>query len=186
MLVVETTARIRREYFVKGKTIKEITRDLGVARNTVRRVLRSCHSRMLFVRAYPRETQEVFDDHDRAFALFKGTCRRGIYDNMKTAVAPGRPNCCRAFALVRSGETIYDPWHYVPALARKPGALRNGAPFKDRVLPAAMERVRRKLASADDGNRQMVNISPRCSLTGCRRLKRPAPKPSRRASTLLM
>ena len=39
-------------------------------------------------RAYPRETQEmVFDAHDRAFALFKGTCQRGIYDNMKTAVA---------------------------------------------------------------------------------------------------
>jgi transposase len=28
----------------------------------------------------------VFDAHDRAFALFKGTCSRGIYDNMKTAV----------------------------------------------------------------------------------------------------
>ena len=42
---------------------------------------------MLFVRAYPRETQEmVFDAHDRAFALFKGACSRGIYDNMKTAV----------------------------------------------------------------------------------------------------
>ncbi len=40
--------------------------------------VRLCHSRMLFVRAYPRETQEmVFDAHDRAFALFKGTCRRG-------------------------------------------------------------------------------------------------------------
>jgi transposase len=39
------------------------------------------------VHAYPRETQEmVFDAHDRAFALFKGTCQRGIYDNMKTAV----------------------------------------------------------------------------------------------------
>jgi hypothetical protein len=36
--------------------------------------VRLCHSRMLFVRAYPRETQEmVFDAHDRAFALFKGT-----------------------------------------------------------------------------------------------------------------
>src|SRR5207237_9922808 len=56
------------------------------------------------------------------------------------------------------GETVYDPWHYVPVLARKPGALRNGAPFKDWVLPAAMERVRRKLASTDDGNRQMVDI----------------------------
>ena len=49
--------------------------------------VRLCHSRMLFVRCYPRETQEmVFDAHDRAFALFKGTCGRGIYDNMKTAV----------------------------------------------------------------------------------------------------
>jgi hypothetical protein len=56
------------------------------------------------------------------------------------------------------GDTVYDPWHYVPVLARKPGALRNGAPFKDWVLPAAIERIRRKLASTDDGNRQMVDI----------------------------
>jgi len=49
--------------------------------------MRLCHSRMLFVRAYPRETQEmVLDAHDRAFAFFKGACTRGIYDNMKTAV----------------------------------------------------------------------------------------------------
>jgi transposase len=273
--------------------------------------VRLCHSRMLFARAYPRETQEmVFDAHDRAFAFFKGTCRRGIYDNMKTAVeaifvgkdrlynrrflqmcshylidpvactpasgwekgqvenqvglvrerfftprlrfktldelndwlldkcvayakahhhpelteqtvwevfeaerpklvpyagrfdgfhavpaavsktclvrfdnnkysvaanAVGRPVEVYAYAdriVIRQdgrvvgqhprsfgrGETIYDPWHYVPVLARKPGALRNGAPFKDWVLPAAMERIRRKLADADDGNRQMVNI----------------------------
>jgi transposase len=56
------------------------------------------------------------------------------------------------------GETIYDPWHYVPVLARKPGALRNGAPFKDWVLPTALEKVRRKLADSDDGDRQMVSI----------------------------
>jgi transposase len=427
MLTVETIGRIRRERFLKGKTIKEIARDLKVSRNTVRKVLRSgetsfeyardvqprpklgrwttdledllasnaakpsreqltliriyeelrgrgyeggydavrrygrrwskargqsmavayvpltfapgeayqfdwshevvllsgvtvivkvahvrlCHSRMLFVRAYPRETQEmVFDAHDRAFALFKGACQRGIYDNMKTAVdaifvgrerlynrrflqmcshylvepvactpasgwekgqvenqvglvrerfftprlrfktldelnawlldrciahakahrhpeltdqtiwevfeaerpklvpyagrfdgfhavpasvsktclvrfdnnkysvaasAVGRPVEVHAYAdriVIRQdgrivaehrrsfarGETIYDPWHYVPVLARKPGALRNGAPFKDWVLPAAIERVRRKLAGADDGNRQMVDI----------------------------
>lgn len=41
MLVVETIARIRREFFVKGETIKEIVRDLKVSRNTVRKVLRS-------------------------------------------------------------------------------------------------------------------------------------------------
>ena len=49
--------------------------------------IRLCHSRMMFVRAYPRESQEmVFDAHERAFAFFKGACTRGIYDNMKTAV----------------------------------------------------------------------------------------------------
>src|SRR5215208_5312764 len=411
MLTVETIGRIRREHFLKGKTIKEIARDLRVSRNTVRRVLRSgvtsfeyerevqprpklgrwtaeldellasnaakaareqltlirifeelrgrgydggydavrryarrwakergqstaaayvplsfapgeafqfdwshevvllsgvtvivkvahvrlCHSRMLFVRAYPRETQEmVFDAHNRAFAFFKGTCTRGIYDNMKTAVdsvfvgkdrqynrrflrmcghylvdpvactpasgwekgqvenqvgavrerfftprlrvasyqelnawlfdrcvayakahkhpeltdrtiwqafeaerphlvpisgpfdgfhavqasvsktclarfdnnkysvssrAVGRPVEIQAYAdriVIRQdgaivgehhrcfgrSETIYDPWHYVPVLARKPGALRNGAPFKDWPLPASLALVR--------------------------------------------
>jgi transposase len=427
MLTVETIGRIRREHFVKGKTIKEIARDLKISRNTVRKILRSnetsfvyeretqprpkleswsadldrlleantdkparerltlirifeelrrlgyqggydavrryagkwqrahlattadayiplsfapgeayqfdwsqeivvlnsvtitvkvahvrlCHSRMPFVRAYPRETQEmVFDAHDRAFAFFKGTCARGIYDNMKTAVetvfvgkdrlynrrfaqmcshylvepvactpaagwekgqvenqvglarqrfftprlrfksyaelnawlidqcilyakahrhpeigdktiwdvfeeerqklvpyrgrfdgfhevqasvsktclvrfdnnkysvnasAIGRPVDIHAYAdrvvirqdgrvvadhhrAFRRRATIYDPWHYVPILARKPGALRNGAPFKDWVLPANLERVRRKHAGSDDGDRQMVKI----------------------------
>src|ERR1700693_4679338 len=273
--------------------------------------VRLCHSRMLFVRVYPRETQEmVFDAHDRAFALFKGACGRGIYDNMKTAVetifvgkkrlynrrflqmcshylvdpvactpasgwekgqvenqvglvrerfftprlrfknldelnawlldqcityakahhhpelrdqtiwqmfaaerpslipdagrfdgfhavqasvsktclvrfdnnkysvtsrAVGRPVEIQAYAdriVIRQdgavvgehrrcfgrGETIYDPWHYVPVLARKPGALRNGAPFKDWLLPASLERVRRKLKGSDDGDRQMVKV----------------------------
>jgi transposase len=427
MLTVETIGRIRREHFIKGKTIREISRDLKVSRNTVRKVLRSgetsfeyerdvqprpklgrwtteldellegnttkpfreqltlirifeelrgrgydggydavrryarrwakdrgqstaaayvplsfapgeayqfdwshevvllsgvtvivkaahvrlCHSRMLFVRVYPRETQEmVFDAHDRAFALFKGACGRGIYDNMKTAVetifvgkqrlynrrflqmcshylvdpvactpasgwekgqvenqvglvrerfftprlrvasydelngllldrciayakahkhpelidctiwqafeaerphlvpisgpfdgfhaiqasvsktclarfdnnkysvssrAVGRPVEIQAYAdriVIRQdgaivgehrrrfgrSETIYDPWHYVPVLARKPGALRNGAPFKDWLLPGGLERVRRKLKSSDDGDRQMVKV----------------------------
>jgi hypothetical protein len=61
----------------------------------------------------------------------------------------------RAF---RRGATIFNPWHYVPVLVRKPGALRNGAPFKDWVLPGAIERVRRKLAGSDEGDRQMVKI----------------------------
>ena len=38
---METIARIRREFFVQGKTIKEIVRSLRVSRNTVRKVLRS-------------------------------------------------------------------------------------------------------------------------------------------------
>jgi transposase len=42
------------------------------------------------------------------------------------------------------GRTLYNPWHYVAALERKPGALRNGAPFKDWNLPAAMTRLRER------------------------------------------
>jgi transposase len=100
------------------------------------------------------------------------------FDNNKYSVsasAEGRPVEIQAYAdriVIRQdgrgvaehprcygrGETIYDPWHYVPVLARKPGALRNGAPFKDWVLPAALERVRRRLAGTNDGDRQMVAI----------------------------
>jgi hypothetical protein len=40
MLSVETIGRIRREHFIKGKTIKGIAQDLKVVRNTVRKVLR--------------------------------------------------------------------------------------------------------------------------------------------------
>ena len=65
---------------------------------------------------------------------------------------------CRAPGILWPRRYRLRPLAYVPVLARKPGALRNGAPFKDWVLPAAIERIRRKLASTDDGNRQMVDI----------------------------
>ena len=46
-----------------------------------------CHSRAFMLRAYPLQTHEMlFDAHAHAFALFGGVPRRGIYDNMKTAV----------------------------------------------------------------------------------------------------
>jgi transposase len=47
-----------------------------------------CSVRLIFASsARLRETQElVFDAHDKAFQFYGGVCRRGIYDNMKTAV----------------------------------------------------------------------------------------------------
>jgi len=100
------------------------------------------------------------------------------FDNNKYSVmaaAVGRPVEIRAYAerieIRQDGrvvgeharcfgrdQTVYDPWHYVPVLARKPGALRNGAPSKSWLLPGALERVRRKLAGSADGDRQMVEI----------------------------
>src|SRR5262245_2797876 len=245
MLTVETIGRIRREHFLKGKTIKEIARDLRVSRNTVRKVLRSgetsfeyerevqprpklgrwteeldallagnaakaareqltlirifeelrvrgydggydavrryarrwakehgqataaayvplsfapgeayqfdwshevvllngttvivkvarvrlCHSRMLFVRAYPRETQEmVFDAHDRAFALFKGTCGRGIYDNMKTAVETvfvGKGRLYNRRFLQMCSHYLVEPVACTPASGWEKGQVEN-------------------------------------------------------------
>jgi transposase len=46
-----------------------------------------CHSRAFILRAYPLQTHEMlFDAHNHALAVFGGVPRRGIYDNMKTAV----------------------------------------------------------------------------------------------------
>jgi transposase len=100
------------------------------------------------------------------------------FDNNKYSVAAravGRPVEIQAYAervVIRQegaivgehrrrfgrGETIYDPWHYVPVLTRKPGALRNGAPFRDWPLPTHLEQVRRKLKGSNDGDRQMVQV----------------------------
>lgn len=274
--------------------------------------VRLCHSRLFLLRAYPRETQEmVFDAHEQAFRFFGGSCRRGIYDNMRTAVAAvsaGRqrafnrrfqqfcshhlvePTACtpraawekgqvenqvrtarnrffkpvprfgtlaglnawleeRCLAWARTAahpvqrdrtvmavyeaedrpalvgprapfdgfheveaaasptclvrfdhnrysvaaraagrrvqlrayaeriavfldgervaeharrfgrhQTVYDPWHYLPVLARKPGALRNGEPFRAWDLPDALGEVRRRLAAHPDGDRQFVAV----------------------------
>jgi hypothetical protein len=61
----------------------------------------------------------------------------------------------------RRDQVVYDPWHYLPVLMRKPGALRNGAPFKDWDLPAPLSSVRAKLQRHADGDRQFVKILAR-------------------------
>lgn len=273
--------------------------------------IRLCHSRKFRVVAYLRESMEmVFDAHARAFEFFGGTCRRGIYDNMSTAVdrvlqgkareynkrfmqmcshyltepvactpASGwekgqiekqvqdvrnwlfvpRPRFtdleelnawlsdqCQALSetrqhptekdrtieevfleekaflveigsrfagyieseqsvsstslvrcdrnhysvnscfagktasvrvsadrvqVVSNGETIadhrrrferdktyYEPWHYLEALRRKPGALRNGAPFQNWDLPPCLQSVQKQLLQHLGGDRDFVDI----------------------------
>jgi hypothetical protein len=58
----------------------------------------------------------------------------------------------------RRDQIIYDPWHYLPVLVKKPGALRNGAPFKGWDLPPALTQVRIKLKQHPDGDRQFVKV----------------------------
>ena len=52
---VDTIARIRREFFVRGKSIKQIVRELHVSRNTVRKVLRSGETEF----SYERDVQPL-------------------------------------------------------------------------------------------------------------------------------
>jgi transposase len=54
------------------------------------------------------------------------------------------------------GQTSYDWQHYIPLLQRKPGALRNGAPFAD--LPEPLQRLRRALLREPGGDRVVANV----------------------------
>ena len=53
--------------------------------------LKLCASRAFWLVAYPSQGHEMlFDAHTRSFAALGGVARRGIYDNMKTAVDLGQ------------------------------------------------------------------------------------------------
>jgi hypothetical protein len=53
-------------------------------------------------------------------------------------------------------QVIYDWRHYLPLLERKPGALRNGAPFAD--LPAPLLTLKRALLRHAGGDRVMAKV----------------------------
>lgn len=53
---------------------------------------------------------------------------------------------------------ICDPWHYLPVLEKKPGALRNGAPFQDWALPVAIGAVKERLLKSPQGDRAFVEV----------------------------
>jgi transposase len=54
------------------------------------------------------------------------------------------------------GQVLYDWQHYIPLLERKPGALRNGAPFAD--MPPALQRLRQRLLKREGGDRAMARV----------------------------
>src|SRR6516225_9732838 len=57
MLIVETIAKIRRAFFVQGKSIKAICRELRVSRKVVRKVIRSEATEF----RYEREAQPLHE-----------------------------------------------------------------------------------------------------------------------------
>lgn len=58
--------------------------------------------------------------------------------------------------LSNNGQILYDWQHYLPLLERKPGALRNGAPFAD--LPVPLQRLRQGLLKREGGERIMAKV----------------------------
>jgi len=56
----------------------------------------------------------------------------------------------------QQGRTIYNWRHYLSVVQRKPGALRNGAPFKE--LPDAFMQLQRQLLKHPGGDREMVEV----------------------------
>jgi transposase len=71
-------------------------------------------------------------------------------------------------------KTIYDPWHYLPVLERKPGALRNGAPFRDWELPASLQAVWGELRERPGGDREFVDLLCAIKVHGCEPVERAA------------
>ncbi|MGV1080866.1 MAG: IS21 family transposase [Candidatus Nanopelagicales bacterium] len=53
---------------------------------------------------------------------------------------------------------IFNPWHYLPVLERKPGALRHGAPFQDWDLPVSIQVVRDRLMKQPKGDKAFVDL----------------------------
>ena len=118
-----------------------------------------------------------FDGFHESEHAVSGTCLISFDRNRYSVMAKAarRAVQVRAYAdriVVRCGEevvadharffgrnrTLYDPWHYLPVLARKPGALRNGAPFVDWDLPPALAKLRRHLGSGDEADRRFVRV----------------------------
>jgi len=82
-----------------------------------------------------------------------------VYPYKIVIAAEGRILCEHVRRIDRShlpGRTIYDWRHYLAVVQRKPGALRNGAPFTE--MPDAFRRLQGHLLKRLGGDREMVDI----------------------------
>ena len=83
-----------------------------------------------------------------------------VYPDRLAVAAEGNIVCEHARIIDRShhkpGRTIYDWRHYLAVVQRKPGALRNGAPFLE--MPEAFRQLQGHLLKRIGGDREMVEI----------------------------
>ena len=83
-----------------------------------------------------------------------------IYPERIVVAAEGQILCEHTRIIDRShptgGRTIYDWRHYLAVIQRKPGALRNGAPFAE--MPEAFRQLQGQLLHRPGGDREMAEI----------------------------
>jgi transposase len=83
-----------------------------------------------------------------------------VYPERLVVAAEGQILCEHARVIERSHHqpprTIYDWHHYLAVVQRKPGALRNGAPFAE--LPMAFRQLQDHMLRRPGGDREMVDI----------------------------
>jgi hypothetical protein len=83
-----------------------------------------------------------------------------VYPDRLVVAAEGQVLCEHARIVERSHDvpsrTVYDWRHYLAVIQRKPGALRNGAPFAD--MPEAFRRLQAQLLRHPGGDREMVDV----------------------------
>ncbi len=86
-----------------------------------------------------------------------------VGQRVSTRLYPGRVDVAVDDAIVASHERLsdagrisYDWQHYIELVQRKPGALRNGAPFAD--MPAPLQRLRQGLLRRSGGDRVMAQV----------------------------
>lgn len=83
-----------------------------------------------------------------------------IYPERLVVAAEGNILCEHTRIIQRShklpAKTIYDWRHYLAVVQRKPGALRNGAPFLE--LPPAFRQLQDHMLRKPGGDREMVDI----------------------------
>ncbi len=83
-----------------------------------------------------------------------------VYPERIVIAAEGRILCEHDRIIARShhlpGRIIYDWRHYLAVIQRKPGALRNGAPFAE--MPDAFRQLQGHLLKHPGGDREMVEI----------------------------
>jgi transposase len=116
-----------------------------------------------------------FDGYVESQAKVTSTCLVSVQRNrysvpcewagqrVSTRLYPTRINVVAGDAVVASheravdrGHTVYDWQHYIDLVQRKPGALKNGAPFAD--MPAPLKQLKLGLLRHDGGDKVMAQV----------------------------